>query len=130
MHKHITEESSYFSSEMPTNYLCGVTFIWQLAKDYGNGEVLETASSYVPEFALNGFLQALLHDLFTYDEFPPYEEFEEEHSEELFYQVEQYGFPPIKYIIEQNRNCEAKLSLIFAFQLDETMRMRKVVLNG
>lgn len=129
MRNQITEDSSFFNAAMPTKFLCGVTFIWQLAKDYGEGEVLEIGTTYVPDFYLDGFTQALLHDLFTYEEFPTYEEFEEMHSEELFNRIEQFGFPSIKYILEQNSRYAAKLNMLFAFQLDETMRMKEVVIN-
>lgn len=129
MYNEITEDSSFFSSKVPVHYLCGVTFIWQLAKDYGDGQVIETGTTYVPSFNLDGFTQALLHDIFTYEEFPPYDEFVEEHGEEIIDRLEKVGFPPIKYILEENARYAAKMTLIFAFQLDETMRMREVLIN-
>ncbi|WBF79345.1 hypothetical protein IACHDJAJ_00135 [Aeromonas phage vB_AdhS_TS3] len=128
--RNITEDTVYFNSALPTQYLCGVTFVWQFAKDYGEGEVLETGTSYVPGFYLDNFTQALLHDLFSYEEFPSYEEFVEDHFQERIDLLEQFGFPPVKYIIEENHRYAAKLNMLFAFQLDETMRMREVLING
>lgn len=128
--RNITEDTVHFNSALPTKYLCGVTFVWQFAKDYGDGEVLETGTFYVPDFYLDNFTQALLHDLFSYEEFPSYEEFVEDHSQERIDLLEQFGFPPVKYIIEENHMYAAKLNMLFAFQLDETMRMREVLING
>lgn len=130
MRNEVTEDSVFFNAVPSHQYLCGVTFIWQIAKDFGSGQVLEQGTLYVPDFYLDNFTQALLHDIFTFEEFPSYEEFMEDHSEERLDVLEKLGFPSIKELIADNQRYAATANILFAFQMDETMRMREVQING
>lgn len=130
MRNEVTEDSVFFNVVPSHHYLCGVTFIWQIAKDFGSGQVLEQGTLYVPDFYLDNFTQALLHDIFTLEEFPSYEEFMEDHSEERLDVLEKLGFPSIKELIDDNQRYAATANILFAFQMDETMRMREVQING
>lgn len=39
----INEDTAYFNTMLPTKYLCGVTIVYDICKDYGEGDRLSGA---------------------------------------------------------------------------------------
>lgn len=126
----IKEDTVYFNTVLPTKYLCGVTIVYDICKDYGEGDRLSGGTIYIPDFYLTDSFMKLLHEVFTYEEYPPFDEWKEEHSEHDFDVLERLGFEDLESLCRENSEYAAKATIRFAFQLDETMRMREVVLNG
>lgn len=126
----INEDTAYFNTMLPTKYLCGITIVYDICKDYGEGERLGGGTLYVPDFYLTDSFMKLLHEVFTYEEYPLFDEWKEEHFMHDMEALERLGFDDLEYLCDENQQYAAKATIRFAFQLDETMRMREVVLNG